>query len=340
MSEPRHPSPGGHRAARRRVLLIAGLLPVLIALGTVILITSWVPELPDPVAIHWSGASDTPDGFGSVGMIRIALLAGIIGFAVIAVVVAWRLTPLARLGATQKVMTVAAVWLAAFLSVTIGGSLWIQRGLDDAADAGPVLPWLGIGLLAGVLAAAAVWPLLPAVDRSPLSTPVTVSARAAGGRREWHAVARMDTGALVVATIVLVGLAVVLIVAGTAGGDGTWVGAGVLAVVSLVGSSMSIWRVRVDERGLAVASLLGWPRTRIAPGEIRAVRVVEVDPLREFGGWGWRMDALGRSGVVVRRGPAIEVERPSGRRFVVTVADAATGAAVLAAIAGDHRRIR
>lgn len=339
MSEPQHPSPSDRRAARLRVLLIAGVLPVLIALGTTVLITSWLPELPDPVAIHWSGAPDSPDGFGSVGGIIIALLATTIGFSLLAVIVCWRLTAAAQLGASQKVMAVAAVWLAVFMSVIIGGSLWIQRGLDDAADAGPVLPWLGIGLVAGVLLAVAAWPLLPPADRSPLSAPSAVSP-APTGAREWHATARMDTLALVVITLALVGVTVATIVAGLGGGDGLWVAVAVLVVVLLVGASMAVWRVRVDERGITVVSLLGWPRTRIAPAEIREVRVIDVNPMREFGGWGWRMDALGRSGVVVRRGPAIEVERTSGRRFVVTVADAATGAAVLAAIAGGSRRIR
>lgn len=340
MSEPQHPSPSHRRAARLRVILIAGVLPVLIALGTTILVTSWLPELPDPVAIHWSGAPDAPDGFGSVVTIVVVLLATVIGFSLLAVIVCWRLTAAAQLGASQKVMAIAAVWLAVFISVIIGGSLGIQRGLDDAADAGPVLPWLGLGLLAGVLVAVAAWPALPATDRSPLSAPTAVSPTAAGSEREWQATARMDTGALVVIALALVGVTVAVIVAGLGGGDGLWVAVAVLVVVLLVFASMAVWRVRVDERGLTVVSLLGWPRTRIAPAETREVRVIDVNPMREFGGWGWRMDALGRSGVVVRRGPAIEVERTSGRRFVVTVADAAAGAAVLAAIAGGSRRIR
>jgi hypothetical protein len=47
----------------------------------------------------------------------------------------------------------------------------------------------------------------------------------------------------------------------------------------------------------------------------------------------------GGVGYVVRTGEGIEVERTSGRRFVVTVDDAATGAALLTTLA-DRARTR
>ncbi|MNY73206.1 hypothetical protein D3C86_2119390 [compost metagenome] len=52
----------------------------------------------------------------------------------------------------------------------------------------------------------------------------------------------------------------------------------------------------------------------------------------EFGGWGLRLSTDRRFGVVLRSGEAIEVLRRSGKRFVVTVEDAATGAALLEAL--------
>ena len=52
----------------------------------------------------------------------------------------------------------------------------------------------------------------------------------------------------------------------------------------------------------------------------------------EFGGWGLRLSVEGRFGVVLRQGEAIEVTRANGRRFLVTVDDAATGAALLQAL--------
>jgi len=61
--------------------------------------------------------------------------------------------------------------------------------------------------------------------------------------------------------------------------------------------------------------------------------------VREFGGWGVRTSvATGATGVVLRSGEAIEIHRTGGRRFLVTVDDAATGAALLATLAERDRR--
>ena len=55
------------------------------------------------------------------------------------------------------------------------------------------------------------------------------------------------------------------------------------------------------------------------------------------GGWGLRVGRGGRTGLVVRSGQALEVERTGGRIVVVTVDDAARGAALLTAVAARGR---
>jgi len=55
--------------------------------------------------------------------------------------------------------------------------------------------------------------------------------------------------------------------------------------------------------------------------------------MTQFGGWGIRLGLDGRLGVVLRRGDAIQIERAGTRTLVVTVDDAATGAALLKALA-------
>ena len=92
---------------------------------------------------------------------------------------------------------------------------------------------------------------------------------------------------------------------------------------------MSFWRVRADRRGFSVRGALGWPRVSIPATDIAAVRVVDVDPTADFGGWGWRWGSGRRTGIIMRRGAAIEVTRRDGRRLVVTVDDADNAAAVL-----------
>lgn len=85
-----------------------------------------------------------------------------------------------------------------------------------------------------------------------------------------------------------------------------------------------------------MGSAIGFPRFRLPSSDIRHVETVHVEPVGDFGGWGlrWRPD---RFGVITRTGEAIAVRRRSGRRFVVTVDDADTGAALLHTLAGRHR---
>ena len=64
---------------------------------------------------------------------------------------------------------------------------------------------------------------------------------------------------------------------------------------------------------------------------ITAVAVVDVAPMAEYGGWGLRF-IPGSTGVLMRGGEGIQVTLTSGRTFVVTVDDAATGAGLLKAV--------
>jgi hypothetical protein len=92
------------------------------------------------------------------------------------------------------------------------------------------------------------------------------------------------------------------------------------------------FHVRVDDSGLHVESVLGIPRFHVPLGDIESAARVDVNPMGEFGGWGLRQSTGRRFGVVLRAGEAIEVLRRGGKRFVVTVDDAATGAALLEAL--------
>jgi hypothetical protein len=60
--------------------------------------------------------------------------------------------------------------------------------------------------------------------------------------------------------------------------------------------------------------------------------------LREFGGWGYRVGTDGTVGIVVRTGEGLRIRRTGDRSLVVTVDDAATGAALLNTLADRARR--
>lgn len=109
---------------------------------------------------------------------------------------------------------------------------------------------------------------------------------------------------------------------------------GVLIVLLL---GMTGWRVLVDSQGLTATAQLGWPRQHIPADEVERADVVTISAFTEFGGWGLRVSPDGRTGVVTRSGPAIQVQRTGGRVFVVTTTGAAAGAALLNTMAERSR---
>ena len=330
MTEPQAPS----RSTRRRVVLVGGVIPVAIAVVGTVLMLSWMPELPDPVATHWSGSE--PDGFGPAWMLALTPLAIALAYSALAVGTSWSPTPRGSITPNQKFLLVTGVWLSAFLTVGITRSLSIQRGLADASEVGSgdaVGLSLLIGCILGLALAVPAWFLLPRADteyaEAPDAEPLAV---AETERVSWSRIVRLGG----VASRVLVGSMVVLAAISVATAVSSsriaWAAAAVLVVVLLLVSATATWRVSADRRGLIVRSALGWPHVIIPADDIRQVNVIAVNPVADFGGWGWRRDVAGRSAIIMRAGPAMQVTRASGKRFVITVDDAETGAAVLAAV--------
>src|SRR5690554_5305942 len=321
---------------RRRLVLIRGVIPVAIAtIGAAVMI-SWIPDLPDPIAVHWSGSG--PDGFGPAWPIVLLPLGLVVAFSVFAVMISWKPTMNGLLTGSQKLVLVTSIWLSTLLSIGIGGSDFIQRGLEDATQADDVGWFLLAGALGGMLLAAPAWFLLPATDPSPHTAidPEPLELHETE-RVSWTRTVLVAPAALVIAVVALCGAIAAVIITATAAPEGVWFAVASLAFVTLLLLGSGSWRVSADRRGLVVRSSLGWPRVTIPLSEIRAVQVADVNPTADFGGWGWRWDVAGRSGIIMRRGSAIQVTRASGKKFVVTVDDAATGAAVLAALLPESR---
>ncbi|MET9916516.1 DUF1648 domain-containing protein [Streptomyces sp. NPDC006435] len=94
--------------------------------------------------------------------------------------------------------------------------------------------------------------------------------------------------------------------------------------------------VVVDRRGITVSGTLRWPRVRVPLDRIEAASSRHINPLSEYGGWGYRIRP-GRTGVMLRSGEGIVATLADGRKFAVTVDDSATGAALLNTLI-DQRR--
>lgn len=310
--------------------LLALGVPAAIIATTTGLAMSWRHDLPDPIAVHWG--LNGPDGFGS-------LTTSIVWPAVAGSVVAsllWALGFFAcRQSFTRRGAAALAVWSTILLSgVSIGG-LSVQHGVADARDAGSIDGVILVTFLVATAAAGIVTRLIPGDPPLPTGEPVSpTAARLKLGRGEDASWVRDVTSPGYFLAIVGVVLTIALF--GLLGG--MWWFALVLGVT--IGLSLVAflhWTVIVDRDGLTVRSILRRPCFRIPLNEVEMAEVVEVRPLREFGGYGIRGGKGGRMGVVVRKGPALQVHRTGGRVFLVTVDDAATGAALLNTLAGRTR---
>ena len=321
----------------RRTVAIVVAGPVLVAVLGLVVFLAIRPELPDPVATHWGRSG--PNGFTSLRWVLVPVLLGPAIGLLLGAALAWagRREPVAR-----KAAAGLGTGAAAFVTAVVVGSLWLQRGLDDAARAPGVDGVLVVALLVGVLlgtGAALAVPTSPAgsagvpggAAESGVSSGAVRGPRmelAPGERAVWSAWTGAPAAVAAVPALALVPL-LVLAALGVAPAYLLLV---VVLLAVVVGGSLCA-RVWVDRRGLTVRGPLGFPAYTVALAEIAAVDVVAVAALREYGGWGWRLGRRGRFGAVFRSGEALQVTRGDGRRFVVTV-DGAADAAALAATDG------
>jgi hypothetical protein len=321
------------RPSRTRLplsLWMVGVIgPSLVWLAAVVVQLAWLPEVPDRVAIHWG--ADGPDGFAAAWT-SVALTAGLgVGLtALFALIMAS--TRGASATAVHKLLAVVSLGTAIFTGATVSASLGVQRGLDDAREAPDFGGWAAAAFGVALLVAVIAWFALPKAARTGDDAAVAEPLRLSPGERSaWLATVQVPGGVIAVLVVGL-GIAVAATAFAVAVAGGRMWPLLLVPVVVLALSAMGIaWRVRVDAAGLTVRSLpFGWPRRRIRLDQIDAVKTVQVNPIAEFGGWGWRWGAAG-TGVVVREGQGILVVLRDGRRFTVTVDDAATGAALLAA---------
>jgi len=317
---------------RRLVIVIGVVVPVLITLIGAIIAALWIPELPDPVASHWGTSG--PDGFTAVGGVIALPLIITLAFVVITTLVTWKGAPHGGMLWAHKLLVATAVFIAVLLTVISSGTLAIQRGLDSAENAGDIGGIMIAGFVIAAILAALAWLMLPAAEQI-VSHPVAAEPIVGSTTQRVHfsTTTRLGPGVVVIAVAALVALGVALTIQAFSNPAELLLPAVIgIFVIALAVSTLS-WRVTVDHRGLRVRSALGFPRSTIAPEQIASVAVVEVNPIGEFGGYGWRWAPDGRSGIVLSKGEAIEVTRTNGKKFIVTMHDARRGAEALATVA-------
>lgn len=326
------------RRSRTAFLWVGLAAPLVLLVVAASIILAWMPELPDPMGIHWG--DDGVDGYASkwaYAPLVLGIGSAVVVFTAVLAVFAHRLPQSGRQrtvgpwSSTARFIGAINLGLGAMIAFIAVSGAASQRGLADAADA----PDIGVSTLIGFVLLAGMsvlgWFLQPAspvgqAERAVLAGTIPL---AAAERAAWFGTATMARTGLIVLTAALVLLSVMTVFFFALDEGGSWLLLIVTVASVLLIGTMIVFRVRVSTDGLRVRSLFGWPNTRIPLSRIEKVETVQLDPFREFGGWGWRLGLDGRRGVVLRTGEALQVTQTDGRVFVVTVDDASAAAATL-----------
>lgn len=315
---------------RARATLLGVLLPAIVLAGCLALVLGWRDRLPDQVTVHWGPGGVDRTGTPSDLILPMALLGGL----------SWLITAALCLSVGRTALTRRmVVGMSAGMAPLFGGLLVavtaVQLDAPGPEQAGDPAAGIALALAAALLIGVAAALLAGADPPLPAAAPVPAEAARtdAPPGATWTGDASMVRPGLVWA------VAVVLLAAGGATGalTGMWWLLVLSALLAALLLAMTGWRVQVDEDGLTATAQLGWPRQHIPAAEVERADVITLSPFSEFGGWGLRAAPDGRTGVVTRSGPAIQVQRTGGRVFVVTTSDAATGAALLNTVADRSR---
>lgn len=318
------------------IVVLVGVLPAVAALAGFLMQRSWASTLPADLITHW-GANGEPNGWMSpfaFAVFSLGLTLGLVLLFTVLTVSSY------RAGAGRGTLvsaSVAGALLGVGLTIAMAMTTYAQRVGVELSTAPLSWTWSVIGALYLVAVGLLVARIRPLPTKEAESVvPVTPIALEPGERASWFARAGMRVGAVIAVLTLGAALLLVVIVSTLDAGALVFWPLLITVLVLLILVTTLTWRVRVDAEGLRVRALLGVPKFHYPLADIQAVRVVDVRALRDFGGWGIRSGRTGAFGVVTRSGRALEIDRVSGGRFLVTVDDAQTGARLLEALLRDR----
>ncbi|PYI65492.1 hypothetical protein CVV68_18155 [Arthrobacter livingstonensis] len=323
--------------AVRRFALVTIVLPAVVTtVGLVVQLAS-LPQAPARIPPFWD-SSGAPSGW-EPAWLPLALTI-VLGFGLPAVFGLSSLPSLRRGDRSPTFRIFGAQALAISVLLTVVVTSLLLQSLGTATEAGNRL-WhlLLAGLAAAVPAAALGWLLQPK-GSPPMPAPAASAIDLAPGERA----AWMRTTSLPIPAVAVITAAAVIMALkagltwalGDRAGSAALLTAIAVALLALLAATAA-FHVRIDAHGLSVRSMLGVPRFHVALHEVDSVTVIDARSLGVPGSWGIRI-RRDRTTIIMRPTMGIRVTRQDGRSLFLTVDDAATGAALLQALAAQAPR--
>jgi len=317
----------------RRVTLVSALVSLAIIAVAALIAHSWRYLLPTQLVAHWNSAGE-PTRTTTLTRMLLPFLIG--GPATIALFTAIGIG-MGNDANTRKWIGAMNIWAGLFFGGYIITPLWFQRGLDGSEPIQMNALILGIIIGISTVGLLTTWALLPGDPKMPAITAIPHDAARSevnGTQRAvWYRRIYLGLqGKLVYGGCVLLICTMTFIMHSLL----MWFFAGIIAL--LVFSQLS-YKITINSTGISFRSICGWPRGHVPIEEIVAASVTEVDPLAHFGGFGWRMGfGENRTGIVLRTGEALRIERTGGRVLYITTDDAENAVALINTF-GDRSRL-
>ncbi|GAA3628796.1 hypothetical protein GCM10022200_09230 [Microbacterium awajiense] len=317
--------------AVRRFVVVAMVYPAIVVAAAVTAQLILLPSMPSTVAVHWNAAG-VADGFAPAWLPPV--LTAALGYGVPLLMALTSLSGLRRgdRGPTYRFMGAMAAAVSTLIAMLMTWTYAAQAGTTGHDATVSIWPVLVVSFAAAVVIGVIAWSVQPANRREPaVPAPAQPLDLAAHEQAVWLRTATLRSAGAIAITAISIVLVLVAVGCWFAGApvEVAWVVTGVAVLVAAIAAMTVAFRVRVDATGLHVVSVAGLPRFAVPIADVASASAVEVTAMGEFGGWGLRKALDGRFGVILRSGPALEVARRDGRRFVVTVDDATTAAGLL-----------
>ncbi|WP_255450310.1 DUF1648 domain-containing protein [Skermania sp. ID1734] len=278
-----------------------------------ILTLAWRSRLPERIAVHWSATA--PDRFAppmQTAWVFVLVICIVGGGATVLAAFAQALLLMRRM---LLMIGVTVIGLLLTLYVEM---LRVQLDRTDAAGIRLPANAIALGVVLGFIVGAVGAGLLrdyrvrayasqPPASTLPRATPVPVRTSAGFG---WAGV--------VVFCAVGGGLAVL----GCVLAEAYWPLAISIPVIILIAALMR-FEIIVDRRGIRVTNF-GFATIDIALAEVVGAKITEVNPFKDFGGWGLRTRGHRRYGIVTHTGPAVQIDTASGLQLTISLSRAET----------------